>query len=326
MGPARGLGGPLPPGLWWPDADEAKKGEREVGLRGGPGDALSTTLGTLVLSCACARLSSRSASLDAVAEHVVHGGDVVALVLAHTLRHRLPAHVHHALDVVQDGLVEGHRRAFSGHRLALPRQPVKEVEGGGVAGTALHRPGVPGDLLQREPPLRLDDEQAPKEVLALGGEEVGHAVLAPDDSRAQLLQRGAVEGEGAGHEDVEDDAQRPDVGLGPHVLLALEELGRGVGRAAAPRGEEVGLGEVVTEAKVCQLDVVFRVEEQVLCLEVSVDDAVRMAVLDGGEDLGEDSTRLVLAHPPVAHQKVEDLAVGRELCHDVDHALRLHHL
>ena len=37
-----------------------------------------------------------------------------------------------------------------------------------------------------------------------------------------------VEGEAAGHEDVEHDAEAPDVHLGAVVLAPLEQLGRGV--------------------------------------------------------------------------------------------------
>jgi hypothetical protein len=54
----------------------------------------------------------------------------------------------------------------------------------------------------------------------------------------------------------------------------------------------------------CDLDVERRVEQEVLCLEVAVDDVLGVAVGDGGHDLLEAAPRLTLIHPPVRNQVI----------------------
>lgn len=69
--------------------------------------------------------------------------------------------------------------------------------------------------------------------------------------------------------DVQDDAEAPDVVCRAVVRNSLENLGRGVGRAAAVRlAQLVGLLRP-REPEVGQLDVVVDVEQHVLALEVS---------------------------------------------------------
>lgn len=76
----------------------------------------------------------------------------------------------------------------------------------------------------------------------------------------------SIKGQRAADQRVEDHAQAPNVHLGPVVLLSLEELRGGVGRRAAERVELVPQSELVTEAKVCYLDVHVCVQQQVLRL------------------------------------------------------------
>ena len=77
----------------------------------------------------------------------------------------------------------------------------------------------------------------------------------------------SIEGQRAADQRVEDHPQAPDVHLGPIVLLALEELRGGVGRGAAERVQLVPQSELITEAKVCYLDVHVCVQQQVLRLQ-----------------------------------------------------------
>ena len=183
-----------------------------------------------------------------------------------------------------------------------------------------------GDLLEAQPSLGVDDEQAFEQLLALARQEEGDAILAAHHARPEVLQRRPVEREGAGDQDVEHDAQGPDIGLGAHITLALEELGCGVGGRAAPGPQQAVGTVVVAKAEVRQFDAIIRVQEEVLGLEVAVHHPRQVAVADGGQDLGEDVAGLLLGHAPVLDQVVKDLPVGRVLRHDVDHALRLHDL
>jgi hypothetical protein len=66
-----------------------------------------------------------------------------------------------------------------------------------------------------------------------------------------------------------------------------------------------------------------------LRLQVAVDDAVRVAVLDARYDLLEEATRLVLEQPPVRHDVLEELP-ARHVLHDhedvrrcLDHLIQL---
>ena len=79
-------------------------------------------------------------------------------------------------------------------------------------------------------------------------------------------------------------------------MLSLEQLRGRVGRTPAPRGQGTGVRVVVAEPEIGQLDVHVRVQEQVFGFEVSVDDPVGVAVVDGREDLGEHVAGLELSH------------------------------
>ena len=60
----------------------------------------------------------------------------------------------------------------------------------------------------------------------------------------------------------------PDVNLRPHVSLPLKHLRGCVGRTPAPSGQLViGLVEV-PKPKVCNLNVLVGVQQQILCLRV----------------------------------------------------------
>lgn len=77
----------------------------------------------------------------------------------------------------------------------------------------------------------------------------------------------SVERQRAADQRVEDDAQTPDVHLGPVVFLALEELGGGVRRGTTERVQLVPQSELVAEAKVSYFDVHVCVQQQVLGLQ-----------------------------------------------------------
>lgn len=60
----------------------------------------------------------------------------------------------------------------------------------------------------------------------------------------------------------------------PAVSFLLKELGRGIRRRAAESGKEVVGAALGAEAEISNLDAVAGGEEDVLCLQVSVDNVV----------------------------------------------------
>ena len=65
----------------------------------------------------------------------------------------------------------------------------------------------------------------------------------------------------------------------------MEKLWCRVGWTAAERVQLVTVDELIGEAKVGDLDVHLAVQQEVLGLQVSVDDLLLMAILNGGYDL-----------------------------------------
>jgi hypothetical protein len=67
--------------------------------------------------------------------------------------------------------------------------------------------------------------------------------------------------------------------------LTLKKFRRRVRRTAAEGVELVAGDELVTEAEVGDLDVHLGVQQQIFGLQISVDDLLLVAILNGGNDL-----------------------------------------
>ena len=104
-----------------------------------------------------------------------------------------------------------------------------------------------------------------------------------------------VKGDFAANQDIDDDSEAPYVHLGAGVRLRLQELWRGEIQAAAECLETVtSRAEEVAQAKVDDLDVVVLADQYVLDLQIPVDDAVPMAVVDGARDLAGEASGILL--------------------------------
>lgn len=89
------------------------------------------------------------------------------------------------------------------------------------------------------------------------------------------------------------DAEAPPVdGVG--VAALCEDLGCHVGHRSGYGGERPPLGEVYGDVEVCQVGMPLLVEEDVVRLDVSVDDALSVEVLEGDGDLCQDEAYGVL--------------------------------
>jgi hypothetical protein len=74
------------------------------------------------------------------------------------------------------------------------------------------------------------------------------------------------------------------------------------------------------------LDVHVGVEQNIFRLQIAMNDSVAMAVVDGGDNLREDSRRFLLLHASMRHEMIEDFTAAGVLRHEIDRVLRLHHL
>lgn len=132
-------------------------------------------------------------------------------------------------------------------------------------------------------------------------------VLAFQNLHRECRQRHAVDREGVPqrYEFVEEHAQRPDVCLF-RVLGVGEDLGRQVVRRA-----DEGLAEQASlrYTKIADYNVVAACEEDVLALEVSVENVLRVDVVQAAEQLRD---------PATVDVSVEQPAVSRsDLCFEV---------
>jgi hypothetical protein len=110
---------------------------------------------------------------------------------------------------------------------------------------------------------------------------------------------------------VEHDAQREDVGAVVDLARARALLGRHVVRRAEQRVGLRGLrvagrgDDELREAEVGQLDTALDVHEHVLGLDVAVDDALVVRVLERVADLGHDRQGLARREAALAHQPAQ---------------------
>jgi hypothetical protein len=120
----------------------------------------------------------------------------------------------------------------------VEKEGMQQVESGGcergewcVVSTASREaePAVASDAVDRQPCCRVDVEAARDEICRLGR----HADAGPERrAPAELGVGWGRKGRLAGEEDVEQDAERPDLGFARSVRAAGEDLGRGVRRRA----------------------------------------------------------------------------------------------
>eukprot|EP00187_Rhodella_violacea_P013932 CAMPEP_0184716438 /NCGR_PEP_ID=MMETSP0314-20130426/6173_1 /TAXON_ID=38298 /ORGANISM="Rhodella maculata, Strain CCMP 736" /LENGTH=308 /DNA_ID=CAMNT_0027179839 /DNA_START=224 /DNA_END=1146 /DNA_ORIENTATION=+ len=192
---------------------------------------------------------------------------------------------------------------------------------------------MPQRLRRGQPPPRVAFQQALHEVDRLRLRE-RHLLLRavpvdgpPRDELERLLDAAACEGVPAGGHVEGQDAARPEVDGGA-VGRAGEDFGGDEVRGAdlglevlGLGGVVVGCGEEVGEAEVRELGVVGVggvLHEDVFELEVAVDDAAGVEVLDGGEDVADAGLCVGGGHGAGLHEDVVEGAAGGVLHDDVD--------
>ena len=127
------------------------------------------------------------------------------------------------------------------------------------------------------------------------------------DLGVQLRHTLVVKGDFTTHQDIEDDAKTPYIHLGPRVLFGLQQLGGGKIQAATERLEQALWREQVAQPKVDDLDISRLADEYVFDLQVSVDDAVAVAIIQCTCDLTGEFAGLLLFEAAMGDDVVEHL-------------------
>jgi len=121
----------------------------------------------------------------------------------------------------------------------------------------------------------------------------------------------------AADQDVQHNTKTPDVDLRASVLFGLEKFGGGKVQTSTECLELIPRREQVTQSKVNNLDVAHLADKDVLNLEISVDDAVPVAVVQGAGNLSSELARLLFLEAAVGDDVVEHLSTIDELEHHV---------
>jgi hypothetical protein len=186
------------------------------------------------------------------------------------------------------------------------------------------------NLFDGVPIFRIGSEHSPEQIDSRGGEPLVDAELALDDVALDVEGRGRAERGLAVQQLVQQDAERPHVDL-LVLVVAADHLGRHVLVRAAKRdpvvrlgpGSARELGELAAPAEVGHLGHEVRVEQDVLRLEVAVQEALAVDVLQRQGHLGHDLARVALRKPLVPLQKLVQVPVRSVLQQHVQLLVRL---
>ena len=133
--------------------------------------------------------------------------------------------------------------------------------------------------------LVVDLETALDEVLGLLADELElrmvKVILTVDDFVENLISAAALKWQITTHEYVEDNAQRPNIALG--VVVTVENLRSHVVWRAGDGLTFLGAVDALAEPEVDQLQLPVRRQHDVVGLDITVDDALRVQVVQRRE-------------------------------------------
>lgn len=134
---------------------------------------------------------------------------------------------------------------------------------------------------------------------------IGERIIVLLNSTVRGFDVGRLERRLSYDQGVNDDAQRPDIDFIRVARLSFEHFRCDVVRRTADSSFlltiEVELGG---EAEIAELDLHFVVEEEVTQLQISMDDAMTVEVLDSGADLVDIALDLELVQSLTSAQKL----------------------
>ena len=109
-------------------------------------------------------------------------------------------------------------------------------------------------------------------------------------------------------QDVQHNPKTPNIDFRSCVRLCLQQLWRCKVQTPAKRLQMAGRSKQVTQAKINDLNIARLTYQDVLDLEVSVNDAVSMAIVQGARNLSAEFPSLFLLQPSVRDNIVKHLS------------------
>mmetsp|Transcript_27383 Transcript_27383/g.71829 ORF Transcript_27383/g.71829 Transcript_27383/m.71829 type:complete len:222 (+) Transcript_27383:771-1436(+) len=175
---------------------------------------------------------------------------------------------------------------------------------------------IDGDAVER-----IDAEHGCHEIGGIPRDVVRDCEDAPSNLLEQVRHVVVVKRKLAAQEYVENHTTRPDVHLGSGVQHPGNDLGSSVVGATTRRFEEVPVGHYVGQPKVCNLDVVLRIQQQILRFEIPVHHHVAVAVVNSRDDLLEKLPGVLFLELAVLQDIVKKLAT-RDILHHEENVRR----
>jgi len=123
----------------------------------------------------------------------------------------------------------------------------------------------------------------------------------------QLRHTLVIERHLATDQNVENNAETPNIHFGARVLPCLEQFGGCKVQTAAERLQMASWGKQIAKTKVDYLDISRLADQDVLDLQVSVDDAIPVTVVQRAGDLAGELAGLLLLQFPVRNDVVQHL-------------------
>jgi hypothetical protein len=186
-------------------------------------------------------------------------------------------------------------------------------------------PRMSPDVLDRVPASGVWIQDQLQQLFGIIAEEGWQFVFRLEDFLIKLLRILVFERQVAAHHRIEDDATRPDVCAQPEIPLPFDHLRRRIARTATSRLQSFSGVVEVAQPKVDDFDAVVVVEQKVFGLQVSVDNAQLVDVLDARYDLLVHLGCLLLFQPSIFDNVLEELSAGAILHDQVEVVIVLDH-
>ena len=151
------------------------------------------------------------------------------------------------------------------------------------------------------------------------GHVVGEVVRIHTNSLVSRLNVRRLKGRLTDDKCVNDDADGPDIDLVRVTLLAFKHLRSDVVRSTTDGSLALAIElQLGSETEITDFDLHFVVKEEIAELEISMDDAMTVEVLNGGADLVDVALDLELVEALAAAQQLVQRLVLAQLQEDVD--------
>lgn len=128
------------------------------------------------------------------------------------------------------------------------------------------------------------------------------------DLRVQLWHALIVERNFSANQNVKDYTKTPDIDLRTSVLLCLQKLRCRKVKTTTESLQLATGGEKVAEAKIDNFDIARLADEDIFNLQISVNNAVAVAIVESACDLASKLASLLLLQPSMRDDVIQHLA------------------